>query len=240
MAKGPGRVIDGDGHLLEDMQAIGKRMPKGFIPAHPTILHTLFPHNDHLHASQPLKMLEGAFERVGPEGWINFLDDVGIEQAALYPTWSLGYGFTVNRDWAIGAARAYNDWLYETYLQKYPGRFIGIGHLPLQEPDAAAAELRRIVKKLGFKGAILCSTGLPTALGSAVYWPVYEEANRLGCAITYHGGHHTRMGLDHMEIYAAVNALGHPIGQMIQFTSLLVNGVFDRHPKIRFGFLEGG
>lgn len=240
MAKGPGRVIDGDGHLLEDTQAIGKRMPKGFIPAQPTILHTLFPHNDHLHAAQPLKMLEGAFERVGPEGWLNFLDDVGIEQAALYPTWSLSFGFTVNRDWAIGAARAYNDWLYETYLQKYPGRFIGVGHLPLQEPEAAAAELRRIVKKMGFKGAVLCSTGMPTPLGAAAYWPVYEEANRLGCAITYHGGHHTRMGLDHMEIYAAVNALGHPIGQMTQFTSLLVNGVFDRYPKVRFGFLEGG
>jgi predicted TIM-barrel fold metal-dependent hydrolase len=48
------------------------------------------------------------------------------------------------------------------------------------------------------------------------------------------------MGLDFMNVYPPVNALGHPFSQMIAFASIVFNGVFDRYPNARFGFLEGG
>jgi predicted TIM-barrel fold metal-dependent hydrolase len=233
-------VVDGDGHLLEDLAQIATRMPTGYISAaRRSGLADVFPPKDHLHSSQPVHMLEKSFAQVGPDGWLEFLDKVGIVKAALYPTFALQYGFIVNPDWAIGACRAYNDWLYETYLQ-LDDRFIGMGLLPMQEPAAAAEELHRIVTELGMRGAMLPATGLASPLGSAPYWPVYEEANRLGCAISVHGGAHVRMGLDLLEVYTAVNALGHPFGQLIAFSSMLVNGVFDRYPRARFAFLEAG
>ena len=70
--------------------------------------------------------------------------------------------------------------------------------------------------------------------------PIYEEANRLECCIGIHGGVHDHMGLDDMSPYAPVNALGHPFGQMVNFGGILFNGVFDRYPKVRFGFMEAG
>lgn len=239
MVESSSLVVDGDGHILEDMPAIASRMPKGFVPPEAGLLQSIFPPQDHLHASQPLSLLEGSFEKVGPKGWVEFLDGASVDKAALYPTWGLHYGFITNRDWAIAACRAYNDWLFETYLAPHK-RFIGMAILPLQDPDAAVEELRRAVTKLGMSGGVLPSTGLPNMLGSSVYWPVYEEANRLGCAIAVHGGAHVRMGLDQFEIFAAVNALGHPFGQMLAFGSILTNGLFDRYPRIRFAFLEGG
>ena len=48
------------------------------------------------------------------------------------------------------------------------------------------------------------------------------------------------MGMDGLDPYAAVHAIGHPLGQMISLASLVFNGVLERFPKIRFGFLEGG
>src|SRR5688500_2478756 len=69
MPKTIGRIIDGDGHLLEDYAAIGKRMPKDFYPERPKLMQDLFP-RDHLHSAQPLRMLKGSFERVGPEGLV--------------------------------------------------------------------------------------------------------------------------------------------------------------------------
>ena len=48
------------------------------------------------------------------------------------------------------------------------------------------------------------------------------------------------MGLDDMTPYAPVNALGHPFGQMVNFAGILFNGVFDKYPKVRFGFMEAG
>jgi predicted TIM-barrel fold metal-dependent hydrolase len=37
-----------------------------------------------------------------------------------------------------------------------------------------------------------------------------------------------------------VHALGHPFGQMISFAGIVFNGVFDRFPNVKFGFMEGG
>ena len=55
-----------------------------------------------------------------------------------------------------------------------------------------------------------------------------------------HGGVHGNMGMDGLDPYAAVHAIGHPLGQMISLASIVFNGVLERFPKIRFGFLEGG
>ena len=56
----------------------------------------------------------------------------------------------------------------------------------------------------------------------------------------HHGGVHDNMGLDDMSPYAPVNALGHPFGQMVNFAGIVFNGVLDRYPNARFGFLEAG
>jgi len=90
---------------------------------------------------------------------------------------------------------------------------------------------------------MLPSTGVmggQNHLGDEKYWPIYEEANRLACCIGIHGGVHDHMGLDDMTPYAPVNALGHPFGQMVNFAGILFNGVFDKYPKVRFGFMEAG
>jgi len=48
------------------------------------------------------------------------------------------------------------------------------------------------------------------------------------------------MGMDGLDPYAAVHAIGHPLGQMVSLASLVFNGVLERFTKVRFGFLEGG
>ena len=183
-------IIDGDGHVIEDCQAIINYMPQPYRDKYET--HSFFnpfPPLDHLHSANLHDFQPGAFNRVGPDGWVDFLEDVGIESTVLYTTLGLAFGKIVSRDWAIDVARAYNDWLHETYMKRSP-RFKGMGLVPLQEPPAAADELRRIVKDLGMCGAMLPSTGIQSNLGDQRYWPIYEEANRLGCAIGVHGGAH--------------------------------------------------
>src|SRR5258705_10366014 len=89
-------------------------------------------------------------------------------------------------------------------------------------------------------GAMLPSTGIQSNLGDQRYWPIYEEANRLGCAIGVHGGAHENLGLDDLSPYAPVHSLGHPFGQIISFGGMGVNGGFARYPNVKFGFPEGG
>ncbi|HWH76702.1 MAG TPA: amidohydrolase family protein, partial [Candidatus Binatus sp.] len=77
-------------------------------------------------------------------------------------------------------------------------------------------------------------------LGTPTYFPIYEAANELGCCIAIHGGVHGGMGMDGLDPYAAVHAIGHPLGQMISLASIVFNGVLEKFAKIRFGFLEAG
>src|SRR5207302_2992739 len=127
----------------------------------------------------------------------------------------------------------------ETYVKRDP-RFHGMALIPMQDPEAAVLELRRAVEELEFSGAMLQSTGFNDHLGSKQFWPVWEEADRLGCAIGVHGGAHSGMGYDHMNVYTPVPAIGHPHGLLFQFAGMLFNGVFDRFPNARYGFMEGG
>jgi hypothetical protein len=69
---------------------------------------------------------------------------------------------------------------------------------------------------------------------------VYAEADRLGCALGVHGGAHSGLGFDQMNVYTPVGAMGHPLGLLINFAGILFNGVLDRFPNAKFGFMEGG
>lgn len=240
---GTHRIIDGDGHIFEDGPAIAKHIPDIYKSnwRWESAAARLFPPLDHLH-SQQVKLLPGAFgggKPVGPAEWSAFMSEVGIEAAVLYPTAALAHGKMVDYDWSIALTRAYNDWLHEAYLQ-VDKRFKGIALIPLQEPSAAAEELDRAVTELGMCGAMLPSTGLPNHLGSKQYWPVYAVADRLGCAMAVHGGAHSGFGMDHFNVYAPVHGLGHPFGQMVALGSMIFNGLCDRFPQARWGFLEGG
>ena len=237
------RIIDADGHIAEDAQAIIAHMPEAYREKARAQPFNPFPPFDHLHAGHLVDMPPGAFNRkVGPKEWLAFLDEVGVEATVLYPTAGVASANIVNPDWAIDATRAYNDWLHDTYLKHSP-RFHGLALLPqaVLNPQAAAEELHRAVTRLGMCGAVIPSNSLHgPPLGTPTYFPVYEAANELGCCVAIHGGIHGNMGMDGLDPYAAVHAIGHPLGQMISLASIVFNGVLERFPKIRFGFLEGG
>src|SRR4051794_10021403 len=190
------RIIDGDGHIFEDLPEIAKHIPDHYRSNWRFSAARMFPPLDHLHTNQD-QLLPGAFgagKPVGPKEWVAFMADVGIESTVLYPTNGLSIGKVVDYDWAISLCRAYNNWLSETYV-KSNSCFKGMALLPMQEPAAAAEELTRAVTELGLAGAMLASTGLPSPLGAQCYWPVYKEADRLGCSIAVHGGAHEGFGM---------------------------------------------
>ena len=161
----------------------------------------------------------------------------------LYPSNGLAFGRVVSRDWAIELARAYNDWIHDEYTGRSP-RFQAVGLIPLHEPEAAVAELRRIVEELHFAGAMLPGTGakqLQNHLGDERYWPIYEEADRLGCALGIHGGVHDNMGLDDMSPSRAGERPGAPLradGQFRAASSSTASSTVTPTPG--FGFLEAG
>ena len=85
------QVIDGDGHVIEDTATLSKFMPINTAHRPP------FPPLDHLH-SLGSQSTPGSFQQVGPGEWVEFMDDIGIEKAYLYPTAGLACGQITNPD----------------------------------------------------------------------------------------------------------------------------------------------
>jgi len=55
-----------------------------------------------------------------------------------------------------------------------------------------------------------------------------------------HGAVSRGLGFDFLQTMSMIHTLEHPLAQMIQLTSVVLDGVFDLFPKLRMGFLEAG
>ena len=238
------KIIDGDGHIFEDAEGIARHFP--FTAAGGRLRTGVFPTQSHIQFSLTRRPPgsfgigpDGRFQNPGPEGWVEFMDQVGFDYAVLFPTAGQRIGRIVDRDYAVGAARAYNDWLAENYLRR-DSRFKGIGILPMHDPEAALEELTHAYTELGMCGVLFPATGVHLNLGAKSYWPLYAEAAQLGCPVVVHGGGHWDLGMDTMNVSTGANAIGHPVSLAIALAEMLLNNLFDRFPGLRVAYLEGG
>jgi predicted TIM-barrel fold metal-dependent hydrolase len=238
------KIVDGDGHIFEDGDAIARHFPYSAFGAR--LRSGVFPLNSHIQYSLTrtppgafATNSEGRFVNPGPEGWMAFMDQVDIDHAVLFPTAGQRIGRIVDRDYAVGAARAYNDWLAETYLRR-DSRFKGVALVPMHDADAALEELRHAHSELGMCAVLFPATGVHLNLGAKPYWPVYAEAARLGCPIVVHGGGHWDLGMETMNISTGANAIGHPMSLAIAMAEMVLNNLFDRYTGLRVAYLEGG
>jgi predicted TIM-barrel fold metal-dependent hydrolase len=248
MASEP-RLFDADGHVFERDAEIFEHLRPPFQGRRELLRSALFPAMDTWNRtalSVAGGYVEGSTARrkdgeTGEEGtadqWLDVLDTAGIGGTVLYPTHALGFGRVKEREWAVALAQAYNDWMYERFLQASP-RLNAIALLPIQDPAAAAAELRRAVTGLRMVGGIMVA-GHRQPFGDAQYYPIYEVAQELDTVIAVHAG---GPGIRFEMLDRAIEArcLGHPSSLMVEMTSMMFSGVFDRYPRLRFSFMEGG
>jgi 5-carboxyvanillate decarboxylase len=130
------------------------------------------------------------------------------------------------------AARA-NDELSEG-IARHPNRFVGLAAFSPLDPQNAAKELERGVKKLGLRGGILNSHTLGTYLDDEKYWDIFEAAEALDVPIYLHPNTPSaqmiepflKRGLD-----AAV--YGFACETCLHALRLLVAGLFDRFAKLQ-------
>ena len=140
---------------------------------------------------------------------------------------------------AVETARRANDFLAEQ-VQKRPDRFAAVAALPMQDPEAAAIELQRCVRDLGFRGALVngySQVGSPDKavyLDLPIYRPFWGMVESLGLPFYLHprnpmanqpvsfDGHPWLLGATwgfHAE--TAVHAL-----------RLIGSGLFDVYPRL--------
>ena len=80
---------------------------------------------------------------------VRMMDKAGIDVAVL----SCGSGFDQPN---LATCRLINDRMHQAE-RDYPGRFIGLAHVPALNSHEASAELRRCAVELGFPGVVIAS-----------------------------------------------------------------------------------
>jgi predicted TIM-barrel fold metal-dependent hydrolase len=172
------------------------------------------------------------------------LDAQGIDRAALFPSFSLHVPFTghARADLAAALADAYNRWIAD-YCGDGRGRFVGIAVAPLHDPAAAERIARHAVEVQGARAIMVRPNPVAgrtlTHPDNERFFSVIED---LDVALVIHEG---RGGVaefagDRFDTWYASHAVSHPFEMMLAFTGLTVDGVFDRHPRLRVAVLEAG
>jgi predicted TIM-barrel fold metal-dependent hydrolase len=173
------------------------------------------------------------------EDYLAFLEKARIDQGVVFASEGLSVGLIQHADYAVRLCRAYNDYVHDRY-RRVSERIFPMALIPMQDPKEAAIELRRAVKDLGLPGAMLPANGLPLHLGHEYYWPVYQEACDLDCALGVHGGSARGVAMETFTSFRAVFGMHHSIALVTQMAGFIGHGVLERFPTLRVGFLEGG
>src|ERR1700759_39951 len=117
------------------------------------------------------------------EARLHSMDEAGISVQVLSNT---GPGpDLVPGPAGIAIAREMNDHL-ATAVARHPKRFAGFAVLPMQSPDAVAAELARAVRELGFAGALINGTTEGRFLDHPSYDALLAAAVELDVPIYIH------------------------------------------------------
>lgn len=193
-----------------------------------------FPHVGRIAAD----LFEPWFQRLIIAGLSDFselrlaaMDRAGIEVSVLS---LISPGVQVERDHAkaVSAAARVNDFL-AAEIEKHPTRYAGFAHLPMQEPTAAANELERCVRQLGFKGALINGHTNGVYLDDAKYLPFWERVQALAVPIYIHPVHmpvRPPVFEDYPGLAASMwgwtaETGGHAL-------RLILSGLFDRFPAL--------
>ena len=158
------------------------------------------------------------------------MDKAGIARSVLALA---GPGVQVERDSAKAVRKATeaNDFLAEE-VAKNPSRYSGFAHIALQDPVAAANELERCAKQLGFAGCMINGHTNGQYLDDPKLYPFWERAEALGTVVYLHPADpvspftvlNGTKGLKRATWEWTVETGSHAL-------RLVFGGLFDRFPK---------
>jgi predicted TIM-barrel fold metal-dependent hydrolase len=260
MTEGP-LVVDADGHVVEPMKA-WEPVPDAYRPTihrdrhgyeHVVVdgteilavpIGTLATPGGRFSDPDSFRSLEEALPGgTDPKARLEDMDTDGIDQAVLFPSVGLYFWALDDPAPAVSIARAYNDWL-ASYCAADPKRLFGAAMLPMQDPAAAATELRRAHDELGFPAAFVRPNPCcGRSLSDAAYEPVWDAAEETGTTIGVHEGSSVilpTLGADRPFNPLVLHAVSHSFEEMLACAQLIAFGVLERHPDLRVVFLESG
>ena len=145
-----------------------------------------------------------------------------------------------NHDLAAAICSAINDWQIEKWTSK-DSRLKGSIVVANEDGLTAAKEIRKRAGDKNYVQVLLLSRNVEP-LGQRRYWPIYEAAEEAGLPVGVHafgfgGNPITASG---WPSYYIEEMVGHSQCQQTALASIVLEGVFERFPKLKMVMIEAG
>jgi len=188
---------------------------------------------------------------------VQVAEEQGLDAALLFPTLGCGVEEALRSDVAatMASISAFNRWLEEDWGFYYRKRLIAVPMLSLADPDGAVAEVDSLLQR-GARIVHVRPAPVPTgtggrSLGHPLHDPVWARLAEAGIPVAFHlgdSGYNRFAGAwgcsETFEAFAGVDVLSRLVvsDRAIHDTigSLVIDGVFQRHPKLRVASIENG
>jgi aminocarboxymuconate-semialdehyde decarboxylase len=195
------------------------------------------------HACHRHVMIDGkTYRTVSDKCWdaarrVADMEEMGLSLQAISPMPEL-FSYWLPTEPATALIRYTNDQIAEMIAQS-GGKLTGLGGVPLQDMDAAIAELHRLRTELGFAGVEIGSNINGTPIGAVEFEPFFAEAEKLGAAVFVHAvrpaGMNRVIGPGPLQ-----QAIGYPTEIGLAAASVLTTNLMERFPALRIAFSHGG
>ncbi|WCE05882.1 amidohydrolase family protein [Pseudoxanthomonas sp. JBR18] len=181
-------------------------------------------------------VIEGRLLDLG-KGRIELMDETGLDVQVLSLTTPALHDLGAD---SVELARRTNDALAAA-VARHPTRFQAMATLPMAVPEAAARELERCVRTLGFKGVLLCGKVGERHLDAPAFFPVFQTAAALGVPVFLHprvpapsvrDAYYSGFSPE-VDAALATYGLGWHYDAGLQFIRLVLAGLFDRLPSLQ-------
>ncbi len=170
------------------------------------------------------------------EAKLESMDRKGIDVSVISPAPPMFY-YWAEADMALNMARLVNDGVADMVAHT-PSRLRGMATVPMQHPDAAVAELERVVKEYGFKSIEVGTSIEGAQLAEKQFRPLLKRAAELGVFVFAHPYYvGNKPGL---EDYYLTNLLGNPMDTAVCVSNLIYSGAMDEIPELKVLLAHGG
>ncbi|MQA01947.1 MAG: amidohydrolase family protein [Streptosporangiales bacterium] len=174
------------------------------------------------------------------EGLLDDMRVIGIDYASIFPTPMLALGEHPDIEVEVAVAQAYNRWLVENYLGHDP-RVKALLYLPFNDPEASYQEVVELGDKPGVVGFMVTSVR-KTPIYHNSYMKTYAALQERGLPIGFHSGPnwHAASASAQLNRFMSVHALDFPLYNILHLFNVVVNGLPERFPRLKWVFFEAG